>query len=72
MRELVESVPNFSTSSPETVKEILTAMTSVEGVILLDHSCDDYYNRLVLTVAGQGHVLVEGVLQGAVKAVELI
>lgn len=72
MRELVESVPNFSTSSPETVKEILTAMTSVEGVILLDHSYDDYYNRLVVTVAGQGHALVEGVLQGAVKAVELI
>ena len=72
MRELAESVPNFSTSDPETVRQILGAMTRVKGILLLDHSCDDYYNRLVVTVAGQGQALVQAVLEGAVKAVELI
>ena len=72
MRELVECVPNFSTSDPGTVKEILDAITSVKGVFLLDRSYDDYYNRLVVTVAGQGEALVQAMLQGAVKAVELI
>lgn len=72
MRELVESVPNFSTSDPETVKEILGAMRNAKGILLLDHSYDDYYNRLVVTVAGQGQALVQAVLKGAVKAVELI
>jgi len=72
MRELVECVPNFSTSDPETVKEILQAITNVKGVFLLDHSYDDYYNRLVVTVVGEGQPLVQAMLQSAVKAVELI
>ncbi len=72
MRELVECVPNYSTSDPGTVEEILKAITSVKGVFLLDHSYDDYYNRLVVTVVGQGEALVQAMLQGAVKAVELI
>ena len=72
MRELVECVPNFSTSDPETVKEILQAITSVKRVFLLDHSYDDYYNRLVVTVVGESQALVQAMLQGAVKAVELI
>jgi glutamate formiminotransferase len=72
MRELVECVPNFSTSDPETVKEILHAITSVKGVFLLDQSYDDYYNRLVVTVVGEGQALVQAMLQAAVKAVELI
>jgi glutamate formiminotransferase / 5-formyltetrahydrofolate cyclo-ligase len=72
MRELVECVPNFSTSDSVTVDKILEAITSVKGVLLLDHSYDDYYNRLVVTVAGEGRDLVQAVLSGAVKAVELI
>lgn len=72
MRELVECVPNFSTSDSVTVGKILEAITSVKGVLLLDHSYDDYYNRLVVTVAGEGRDLVQAVLSGAVKAVELI
>jgi len=72
MRELVECVPNFSTSDPTIVKEILDAITSVQGVLLLDHSYDDYYNRLVVTVAGEGRALVEAMLNGAKRAVQLI
>ena len=72
MRQLVECVPNFSTSDPLTVNEIIEAVRGVEGVLLLDHSFDDYYNRLVVTVAGEGRNLVQAMLKGAVKAVELI
>ena len=72
MCELVECAPNFSTSDSVTVGKILEAITSVKGVLLLDHSYDDYYNRLVVTVAGEGRDLAQAVLPGAVKAVELI
>ena len=72
MHELVECVPNFSTSDPVTVEKILDAITSVRGVLLLDHSYDDYYNRLVVTVAGEGRILLQAVLRGTVKAAELI
>jgi len=60
MRELAESVPNFSTSDPETVREILGVMTRVKGILLLDHSYDDYYNRLIVTVAGQSSPRASG------------
>jgi len=72
MGELVEAVPNFSTSDPDKVREIVGAIASVKEVFLLDHSYDDYYNRLVVTVVGPGQALVRAILQGAVKAVELI
>ena len=72
MCELVECAPNFSTSDSVTVGKILEAITSVKGVLLPDHLYDDYYNRLVVTVAGEGRDLVQAVLSGALKAVELI
>ena len=67
MRELVECVPNFSTSDSTTIGKILEAITSVKEVLLLDHPYDDYHNRLVVTVVGDGRTLVQAVLLGAVK-----
>jgi glutamate formiminotransferase len=63
MRELVECVSNFSTCDSATAKGILSAFTSAQGVFLLDHSYDDYNDRLVVTAAGKGRTLVESIIK---------
>lgn len=72
MKEIVECVPNFSTSEPKTVKAILSEMQRVRNVRLLDHTYDDYYNRLVVTFAGSKDAVLKAAINSAVKAIELI
>ena len=52
MREIIECVPNFSTSDPVVVESILNEIKRVEGAYLLDHTYDSYYNRLVVSYIG--------------------
>ncbi len=53
MSELIECVPNISEGRRAGVIELFTdALSSVPGVILLDHSSDQDHNRTVLTLAG--------------------
>ncbi len=72
MREIVECVPNFSTSDPAVVETILNEIRRVEKVYLLDHTCDNYYNRLVVSYIGNKNSAFTAALNSAIKAIELI
>jgi glutamate formiminotransferase/glutamate formiminotransferase/formiminotetrahydrofolate cyclodeaminase len=71
----VLAIPNFSEGrDPERIAAIEQALTSVEGVRLLDIHTDPDHNRSVYTVAGAtvGVSLADSVSAGAVRAVELL
>lgn len=72
MNEIVECVPNFSTSDPKVVKAILHEIRKIKGAYLLDYSYDDYYNRLVVSFAGNKDSVMKAALKSAIKAVKLI
>jgi glutamate formiminotransferase len=72
LREIVECVPNFSTSDPKVVDLILNEIKSTPNAFLLDYTFDDYYNRLVVSFFGNKESVLEAVLNAAFKAVELI
>ncbi len=72
MTEIIECVPNFSTSDPETVQAILNELKETKKTFLLDYSFDDYYNRLVVSFIGNKKSVLEAASKMASKAVELI
>jgi len=72
VREIIECVPNFSTSNPKVVESILNEITKVKGAYLLDHTYDGYYNRLVVTYIGSRNAVYASALNSATKAIELI
>ena len=72
MTEIVESVPNFSTSNPKIVEEILAQVKTIKNAHILDYTFDTYYNRLVVSVIGNRKTVLEAVLNMAYKAIELI
>jgi glutamate formiminotransferase len=72
LKETVECIPNFSTSNPEVVEAILNEIKSVEEAYLLDHTYDDYYNRLVVSYIGNKNSVFVAALNSAIKAIELI
>jgi glutamate formiminotransferase len=72
LREIVECVPNFSTSDPKTVKLILNELEKTENAFLLDQTFDDYYKRLVVSFIGNKKSVLEAALKMSFKAVELV
>lgn len=72
MREIVECVPNFSTSDSKVVDSVLNEVKKTANVFLLDHTFDDYYNRLVVSFVGDKKSVLEAALNAAFRAVELI
>lgn len=72
MKEIVECIPNFSTSNPEVVEAILNEIEKIEEAYLLDHTYDDYYNRLVVSYVGNKNSVFTAALNAAIKAIELI
>jgi glutamate formiminotransferase len=72
LREIIECVPNFSTSDPKVVKQILNELKATENAFLLDYTFDDYYNRLVVSFVGDKRSVLKAMLKMAFKAVELI
>jgi glutamate formiminotransferase len=70
--EIVECVPNFSTSDSKTVESILAEIRRTENAFLLDVTFDDYYNRLVVSFVGNKKSVLKAALNAAGKAVELI
>jgi glutamate formiminotransferase len=70
--QIVECMPNFSTSDPKTVEQILQEIRKVRNVFLLDYTFDDYYNRLVVSFVGGKRSVVTAALNSAEKAVALI
>ncbi|HON41890.1 MAG TPA: glutamate formimidoyltransferase, partial [Bacillota bacterium] len=62
---VVECVPNFSEGRrPEVVAEIVSAITSVEDVKLLDFSSDASHNRSVVTFVGTPEVVEAAAFAG--------
>ena len=73
MAKLVECVPNFSEGRrPEVLDAICNAITSVEGVVLLDKEMDADHNRAVVTFVSPPNKAVEAAFLGYQKAAELI
>lgn len=73
MAKIVECVPNFSEGRrPEVIDEICKAITSVEGVVLLDKEMDPDHNRAVVTFVSHPDNVVEAAFRGYKKASEII
>lgn len=73
MAKLVECVPNFSEGRrPEVVDAICAAITSIDGVVLLDKEMDKDHNRAVVTFVCHPSKAVDAAFEGYKKAAELI
>lgn len=72
LKETIECVPNFSTSDPTIVEEIVHEIEKVPYAYLLDYSFDDYYNRLVVTFVATKDSAVRAAFNASAKAVQLI
>jgi glutamate formiminotransferase/formiminotetrahydrofolate cyclodeaminase len=73
MKRLIECVPNFSEGrDPAKVDAIVSAMSTVPGVYVLDREMDADHNRSVITLAGEPDAVAEAALRGIGKAMELI
>ncbi len=70
---LIECVPNFSEGRrPEVIAQIVAAIESVPGVLLLGSEADADHNRAVITFAGAPEPVLEGAFQGIAAAQRLI
>ncbi len=73
MSRIVECVPNFSEGRDKSVIDaIAAAISSVEGIKLLNVDMGFDTNRTVVTFAGEADVIVEAGFRGMAKAAELI
>jgi len=72
LKEIIECVPNFSTSDRKVVEAIRDEIRKVEDAYLLDYTFDDYYNRLVVSFVGDTNSVLKAALNSSLKAVELI
>jgi glutamate formiminotransferase / formiminotetrahydrofolate cyclodeaminase len=73
MKRLIECVPNFSEGRDSAkVEAIVSAMSAVTGVYVLDREMDADHHRCVVTLAGEPDAVAEAALRGVGKAMELI
>jgi glutamate formiminotransferase/formiminotetrahydrofolate cyclodeaminase len=73
MKRLIECVPNFSEGRDSAkVDAIVSAMSTVSGVYVLDREMDADHNRSVITLAGEPDAVAEAALRGIGKAMQLI
>jgi glutamate formiminotransferase/formiminotetrahydrofolate cyclodeaminase len=73
MQKVIECVPNFSEGRDlEIIRQITSAIESVEGVALLNVDPGASTNRTVVTFAGSPEAAVEAAFRGIQKAAELI
>jgi glutamate formiminotransferase len=72
MLQIVECVPNFSTSDLKIVEQILDEVKKTRNAFLLDYTFDDYYNRLVVSFAGDKKSVIEAAVNASAKAAKLI
>jgi hypothetical protein len=71
--KVVECVPNFSEGCDSTIiNSISKAISETKGCILVDVDAGTSTNRTVYTFFGTPESVVEGALNGALKASELI
>lgn len=73
MAPIVECVPNFSEGrNPAVIQALVTAITSVPGVLLLHQTMDQDHHRSVLTFAGPPDAVGEAALRAISTATDLI
>jgi len=73
MKQLVECVPNYSEGrDKEVIDAIVAAISTVEGVKVLDVDPGEATNRTVVTFVGEPEPVCEAAFRGAAKAQELI
>jgi len=73
MKRLVECVPNFSEGrDPAVVDDIVEALRSVPGVLVLDCEMDPDHHRSVITFAAPVEVVGEAAVRAAGRAAERI
>src|SRR4030066_2571021 len=72
-KPILECIPNYSEAlRPDVVEAIMSSITSVEGVTLLDRHSDLDHNRTVLTFVGSPEAVEEATFRSIAKAAELI
>jgi glutamate formiminotransferase/formiminotetrahydrofolate cyclodeaminase len=72
-KPILECIPNYSEARrPDVVEAIMTSITSVEGVTLLDRHSDLDHNRTVLTFVGPPDAVEEAAFRSIARAAELI
>jgi glutamate formiminotransferase/formiminotetrahydrofolate cyclodeaminase len=73
MKQIIECVPNFSEGrNQETIEAIASAIRNTQGVNLLDVDAGYSTNRTVYTFVGNKEAVVQGALNAAKVAYELI
>ena len=73
MKQLIECVPNYSEGKDQSViQAIVEAISTVEGVKVLDVDPGEATNRTVVTFVGEPGPVCEAAFRGAAKAQELI
>jgi glutamate formiminotransferase/formiminotetrahydrofolate cyclodeaminase len=73
MKQIIECVPNYSEGRDRRVIDgIAAAISSVEGVKVLNIDPGQATNRTVITFVGEPEPVVEAAFRGAAKAKELI
>ena len=70
--KIIESVPNFSTSDPKILKEIIKAIEKTPTAKILDYSSDEDHNRSVITLIGNSKSIVEAMFNATKIAGKLI
>jgi glutamate formiminotransferase len=73
MRRIVECIPNFSEGRRlDVLDQIIAAIKSVPGAVLLDRESDADHNRSVVTFVASPETIVEAAIRAAKQAAELI
>jgi glutamate formiminotransferase len=73
MQKIVECIPNFSEGRrAEVIDEIVAAIKTVPGAVLLDRESDADHNRSVVTFVAPPDRVVDAAIAAAKKAAELI
>lgn len=73
MAQIVECVPNFSEGrDPARLDQIVSAITAVPGITLLDREMDKSHNRAVVTFVGESEPVLEAAFAGMAAAARLI
>lgn len=73
MRKIVECIPNFSEGrNPEIIDQIVAAIKTVPGAVMLGHESDADHNRSVVTFVAPPDKVVDAALQAAKCAADLI
>jgi glutamate formiminotransferase / formiminotetrahydrofolate cyclodeaminase len=72
-KQIIECVPNFSEGrDPFIIQQITDAISSVEGVKLLDVDPGKATNRTVVTIVGAPALVIEAAYRAIAKAAEVI